>query len=98
MLVLLIKRFEAQPISPSPLYFYHVTDLISTFFFYIVTDNRGVNNRSRILIIIFTVIGAIIVLCFSLYCFWYRKRMRKGNKEKTRGGVLEGNFLRPHIP
>ncbi|XP_052733889.1 cysteine-rich receptor-like protein kinase 10 isoform X1 [Vigna angularis] len=54
------------------------------------TDKQGVNNRTRILIIIISLIGAIIVLCFSLYCFWYRKRMRKANyKEKTRDGVRE---------
>ncbi|XP_022633642.1 cysteine-rich receptor-like protein kinase 10 isoform X2 [Vigna radiata var. radiata] len=49
------------------------------------TDKQGVNNRTRILIIIISLVGAIIVLCFSLYCFWYRKRVRKANyKEKTR--------------
>ncbi|XP_027910118.1 cysteine-rich receptor-like protein kinase 10 isoform X2 [Vigna unguiculata] len=52
------------------------------------TDKQGVNNRTRILIIIFSVIGAII--CFSLYCFWYRNKVRKANyKENTRDGVRE---------
>jgi len=99
MLVLFTKRFQTQPLCPSPFHFYHVTNLISGVIFYIVTDKQGVNNRSRILTIIFSVTGAIIVLCFSLYCFWYRKTVRKGNyKEKTRGGIREGNFLRAHIP
>jgi len=99
MLVLFTKRFQTQPIAPSPFHFYHITNLISKFIFYIVTDKRGVNNGSRILIIIFSVIGAIIVVCFSLYCFWCRKRVRKGNyKEKTMGGVREGNLLGAYIP
>ncbi|XP_047175004.1 cysteine-rich receptor-like protein kinase 10 isoform X3 [Vigna umbellata] len=42
-----------------------------------VQDKQGSNNRSKILIITFSVTGPIIVLCFSVYSFWHRKSVRK---------------------
>ncbi|KAK8464375.1 hypothetical protein PHAVU_011G194300 [Phaseolus vulgaris] len=41
-------------------------------------DKQEGNKRSKTLIITFSVIGPIIVLCLSLYCFWHRKRLIKG--------------------
>ncbi|XP_068491685.1 cysteine-rich receptor-like protein kinase 10 isoform X2 [Phaseolus vulgaris] len=40
-------------------------------------DKQEGNKRSKTLIITFSVIGPIIVLCLSLYCFWHRKRLIK---------------------
>ncbi|XP_027910119.1 cysteine-rich receptor-like protein kinase 10 isoform X3 [Vigna unguiculata] len=42
-----------------------------------VQDKQGNDKRSKILLITFSVTGPIIVLCFSVYCFWHRKRVRK---------------------
>ncbi|KOM49466.1 hypothetical protein LR48_Vigan08g029300 [Vigna angularis] len=42
-----------------------------------VQDKQGSDNRSKILIITFSVAGPIIVLCFSVYSFWHRKSVRK---------------------
>ncbi|RDX80304.1 Cysteine-rich receptor-like protein kinase 10, partial [Mucuna pruriens] len=38
---------------------------------------QGGNKRSKILIICFSVMGSIALLCFSVYCFWCRSRPRK---------------------
>ncbi|KAK7405574.1 hypothetical protein VNO78_07007 [Psophocarpus tetragonolobus] len=37
----------------------------------------GRDKRSKILIISFSVVGSITLLCFSIYCFWFRKRTKK---------------------
>ncbi|XP_020238465.1 cysteine-rich receptor-like protein kinase 10 [Cajanus cajan] len=41
------------------------------------TAKHGVNKRSKILIISLSVMAAITLLCFYVYCFWYRRRVTK---------------------
>jgi len=54
--------------------------------FYIVftAKERG-GGKAKLLIIGLSVLGAVALLCFSVYCFWFRKRTRSGRKT--------GNFL-----
>lgn len=58
--------------------------------FYTVTAKKRGASKSRIILIIgLSVLGAVALLCFSVYCFWFRKRTRRG-----RG---KGDFLDQHM-
>ncbi|ESW05631.1 hypothetical protein PHAVU_011G196200 [Phaseolus vulgaris] len=37
-------------------------------------------SKAKLLIIGLSVLGAVALLCFSVYCFWFRKRTRSGRK------------------
>ncbi|WJX93071.1 hypothetical protein P8452_74640 [Trifolium repens] len=46
----------------------------------VVPDPQAANkstSKSRKLIIGFSVLGVVILLCSTIYCFWYKKRVRK---------------------
>ncbi|XP_017433094.1 cysteine-rich receptor-like protein kinase 10 isoform X2 [Vigna angularis] len=67
-----------------------------------VQDKQGSDNRSKILIITFSVAGPIIVLCFSVYSFWHRKSVRKERRplpsfHKIQPGEMWNTDL-PRIP
>ncbi|KAL9298274.1 hypothetical protein ACSQ67_024170 [Phaseolus vulgaris] len=55
------------------------------------SGNGGTSSKSRNLLISFSVLGAVALLCFSVYCFWYRKRVRKDkmmlDEEKLNGDL-----------
>ncbi|KAH1217406.1 Cysteine-rich receptor-like protein kinase 10 [Glycine max] len=58
--------------------------------FYQKSDDNG-TSTSRKLIISFSVLGSVALLCFSVYCFLYRKRVRKDEMmldEETLNGDL----------
>ncbi|XP_027911733.1 cysteine-rich receptor-like protein kinase 10 [Vigna unguiculata] len=58
--------------------------------FYQSSGNEG-TSKSRKLIISFSVSGFVALLCFGVYCFWYRKRVRKDKmifEEETLNGDL----------
>ncbi|KAK7314056.1 hypothetical protein VNO77_39264 [Canavalia gladiata] len=42
-----------------------------------IANQGGGNRRSKNLIIGLSVMGSIALLCFSVYCFWYRNRVKK---------------------
>ncbi|XP_061376723.1 cysteine-rich receptor-like protein kinase 10 [Gastrolobium bilobum] len=43
------------------------------------TAKQGVTSKSRKLIIGLSVLGSVALVCFGIYCFWCRIRVRKGN-------------------
>ncbi|KAG4947263.1 hypothetical protein GLYMA_15G227000v4 [Glycine max] len=45
---------------------------------------RGASKSRIILIIGLSVLGAVALLCFSVYCFWFRKRTRRGRGKDGR--------------
>jgi len=47
--------------------------------FNVVTDKQRAYRRSKILIISSSVMGSVLILCLSVYCIWYRRRVRKGS-------------------
>ncbi|XP_027910258.1 cysteine-rich receptor-like protein kinase 25 [Vigna unguiculata] len=55
------------------------------------TSGNGGSTKSRKLIISFSVLGSVVLLCFSVYCFWYRKRVRRDkmmfDEEKLNGDL-----------
>ncbi|XP_052733890.1 cysteine-rich receptor-like protein kinase 10 [Vigna angularis] len=64
----------------------------------VVTDKLGGNNRSKILIITFSVVGPIIISCFGLYCFCHRKRLRKGLPLPSSHKIQSEEMWNPDLP
>ncbi|BAT89376.1 hypothetical protein VIGAN_06032100 [Vigna angularis var. angularis] len=55
------------------------------------TSGDGGSSKSRKFIISFSVLGSVALLCFGVYCFWYRKRVRRDKMmfdEETLNGDL----------
>ncbi|KAL2946086.1 hypothetical protein AAZX31_U003500 [Glycine max] len=48
---------------------------------------RGASKSRIILIIGLSVLGALALLCFSVYCFWFRKRSRRGRGRGKDGRI-----------
>ncbi|KAK7317392.1 hypothetical protein RJT34_01569 [Clitoria ternatea] len=44
------------------------------------TAKQGSTIKSKILIIGLSVLGSVALLCFSVYCFWFRNRARKDGR------------------
>ncbi|WVZ02049.1 hypothetical protein V8G54_022855 [Vigna mungo] len=51
-----------------------------------IAKQRG-GSKAKLLIIGLSVLGAVALLCFSVYCFWFRKRARTGRR--TGGRIPE---------
>ncbi|XP_047147537.1 cysteine-rich receptor-like protein kinase 10 [Vigna umbellata] len=51
-----------------------------------IAKQRG-GSKAKLLMIGLSVLGAVALLCFSVYCFWFRKRTRTGRR--TGGGIPE---------
>ncbi|XP_068492227.1 cysteine-rich receptor-like protein kinase 10 isoform X2 [Phaseolus vulgaris] len=57
------------------------------------TDKDGVNKRSKILIISFSVMGSITLLCLGVYFFWNRRRVLQSTDNFSEASKLgEGGF------
>ncbi|KAK7405576.1 hypothetical protein VNO78_07024 [Psophocarpus tetragonolobus] len=55
------------------------------------SSGKGGTGKSRKMIISLSVVGFVVLLCFSVYFFWYRKRVRKDEitlDEETWNGDL----------
>ncbi|XP_014491835.2 cysteine-rich receptor-like protein kinase 10 isoform X2 [Vigna radiata var. radiata] len=61
-------------------------------------DKLGGNNRSKILIITFSVVGPIFISCFILYCFCHRKRLRKGLPLSSLHKIQSEEMWNPDLP